>query len=81
MNGQSTKSSCISASVTSPVIPMYLRAGVASVTSAPCSVYLRTRGLVKSAKRRAEGVSSIAEASIAVYIDSDASVFMATLWR
>ena len=51
----------------------------ASDSSTSCLAYSRTGVLAKSAKRRAEGDSSIAEASIAVYIDSDASVFMATL--
>lgn len=65
MKGLSTNSSRISA----------------SVSSMSCLAYSRTGVLAKSAKRRADGESSIAEASIAVYIDSDASVFIATLWR
>ena len=44
-------------------------------------VHPRTGVLVKSAKRCADGDSSIAKASIVAHIGSDASDFMATPWR
>jgi len=48
----------------------HVTAGVDSVTGV----------LAKSAKRCVDGDDSIVEAPTAVYIDSDTSVFMATLW-